>query len=397
MRIGIVSIGAPAGGQNAAVRTVVRFALARGHVPVGIFNGLTGLIQDNVEELGWLRVDTWATRGGSELGTNRVIPSRLPGGMKAFADALSTHKLDCLFITGGYEAIHTLMEISQSRQNAETKDLDSLHIPMVVLPATISNNVPGTEFSIGSDTSLNAIMDACDAIKQSATASRNRVFVVEVQGGRCGYSAVMAGLAVGATVVYTPENGINLETLAEDVEFLRRRYGADKPGGSEGRLVIRNEKASAVYTTEVITNILREEGRLAADEKKAIDGEILFDSRSAILGHLQQGGTPSPLDRTRATRFAVKCVECLEKAAAKDPPTSTASVITIKGGTLSFTDIGQIREQSDHKNRTGKNVWWDRHAWVARTIMGRGKTGFGIAFEDTVRRVSLVGGNSCDV
>ncbi|KAG2137050.1 phosphofructokinase domain-containing protein [Suillus clintonianus] len=114
-----------------------------------------------------------------------------------------------------------------------------------------------TEFSLGSDTSLNALVDACDSIKQSASASRNRVFVAETQGGQCGYLATMGVMAnmglmgvptqTGASIVYTPEQGMNLDTLRQDVKFLKICYGLDAKGKSEGRMVIRNECASTVY------------------------------------------------------------------------------------------------------------------------------------------------------
>jgi 6-phosphofructokinase 1 len=109
--------------------------------------------------------------------------------------------------------------------------------------------VPLSDFSLGSDTSLNALVEACDAIKQSAAASRNRVFVVETQGGQSGYIATLGALAVGAVLVYTPEDGISLKLLQEDVEFMRRRYELDPKGRSEGRLVIRY-----VYIVQWIEN-----------------------------------------------------------------------------------------------------------------------------------------------
>jgi 6-phosphofructokinase 1 len=99
--------------------------------------------------------------------------------------------------------------------------------------------VPITEWSLGSDTSLDVLVQACDMIKQSASASRNRVFVIETQGGSCGYLAVVGGVAAGAAVVYTPEEGIRLGQLARDVDFLRKRYMANKKGRSEGRIIIR--------------------------------------------------------------------------------------------------------------------------------------------------------------
>lgn len=184
------SVGAPAGGMNAATRTVVRFCVNAGHTPLAIHNGFKGLLDDHVAPLSWLEVDNWMTRGGSELGTNRSLPNEDLG---AVASRLQEHKIDGLLLIGGFEAFNSLLILDKGR------DLyPSLNIPMVHLPATISNNVPLTEFSLGSDTSLNALLDACDVIKQSASASRNRVFVVETQGGLCGYIATMGALAVSS-------------------------------------------------------------------------------------------------------------------------------------------------------------------------------------------------------
>lgn len=181
-------MGAPAGGMNAATRAAVRYCLRRGHKPLAVHNGFRGLLDNNIDELSWLRVDNWMTRGGSELGTNRALPDIDLGSVAArFQD----HRFDALFLIGGFEAFRALQILASSRSL-----YPALQIPMVHLPATISNNVPLTEFSLGSDTSLNALVDACDAIKQSASASRNRVFVVETQGGKCGYIATMGALAV---------------------------------------------------------------------------------------------------------------------------------------------------------------------------------------------------------
>lgn len=214
--------------------------------------------------------------------------------------------------------------------------------------------MPLNEFSLGSDTSLNTLVDACDAVKQSASASRNRVFVVETQGGKCGYIAVMGALASGAVLVYTPEVGINLQQLGSDVAWLRKRFQIDVKGKSEGRLVIRNEKSSDVYTTDVITKILKEEGN------------SLFDSRSAALGHTLQGGTPSPLDRCRATRLAMRCCQFLEEQGQKHRTAGgkgswsneTAVIITIQGGSVELTPATKVAEAADMKNRRGKTAWW---------------------------------------
>lgn len=217
--------------MNAATRQAVRYCHARGHTPYAIYNGFEGLLEGNVSELSWLRVDNWTTRGGSELGTNRTLPDCDLG---AVAAAIQFHKFDGLLLIGGFEAFNSVLIMEKARSS-----YPSFQIPMIHLPATLSNNVPATDFSLGSDTSLNALVDACDAIKQSASASRNRVFVVETQGGMSGYIATLGALAVGAVLVYTPETGINLSLLQNDVEFLRKRYSLDVKGKSEGRLVIK--------------------------------------------------------------------------------------------------------------------------------------------------------------
>ncbi|KAK2463408.1 hypothetical protein APHAL10511_004494 [Amanita phalloides] len=343
MRIGIMHVGAPSGGMNAATRAAVRYCLRQGHTPIAIHNGFRGLLDDHVNAMTWLGVDRWAVRGGSELGTNRVLPSADLG---MVATKFQEYNLHGLMMIGGFEAFSALSILEEAR-----KHYPAFHIPLVHLPATLSNNVPMTDYSLGSDTSLNALTDACDAIKQSASASRNRVFVVETQGGKCGYIAALGALATGASLVYTPEEGISLDRLREDVQFLKRRYQMDVKGRSEGRLVIRNERASEVYTTEVLTKMLLEEG-----------GKV-FDARSAALGHTLQGGIPSPMDRVRAVRLSLKCMAFLEEHhehLGKNRPVSgeSAAVITIQGSAVKWVPVREMVEHADMKNRRGKEPWW---------------------------------------
>ncbi|KDQ15963.1 hypothetical protein BOTBODRAFT_31417 [Botryobasidium botryosum FD-172 SS1] len=347
LRVAIIHMGAPAGGMNAATRAAVRFCVARGHTPLAIQNGFKGLLDDNVHELSWLRVDTWMARGGSELGTNRTLPDIDLG---AIAARFQQHAFDALFLIGGFEAFSSLLILEKGRAN-----YPAFQIPMVHLPATISNNVPLTDFSLGSDTSLNALVDACDAIRQSASASRNRVFVVETQGGQCGYIATMGALATGAVLVYTPEVGIDLDMLRKDVQYLKLRYHLDPKGQSQGRLVVRNEVASSVYTTDMITRMLKEEGG------------SLFDSRSASLGHTLQGGVPSPIDRARAVRLSLKCMAFIEASSTKLRAMSSkeraqhqasAAVITIQGSSIQLTPVQEMVQHADMKHRRGINTWW---------------------------------------
>lgn len=187
-------MGAPAGGMNAATRAAVRYCIRQGHKPLAISNGFKGLLEDNVYELSWLGVDNWTVRGGSELGTNRTLPDTDLGEV---ASKFQEHQLQALIVIGGFESFHSVLILHEGR-----KYYPAFHIPMVHIPATISNNVPMTELSLGSDTSLNALVAACDSIKQSASASRNRVFVVETQGGMCGYIATMGALAVSFELIF---------------------------------------------------------------------------------------------------------------------------------------------------------------------------------------------------
>ncbi|KAJ3227672.1 6-phosphofructokinase, alpha subunit [Clydaea vesicula] len=192
LRIGFINIGAPAGGMNAAIRVAARLCLNRGNLPIGIRNGFSGLIKDEVAPLSWDEVSGTQVMGGTILGTNRDHPKPLDNnmvltGVSDFVDIgliafqLQKHKIDALLIIGGFEAFTSTLTLCRGR-----KAYPAFCIPIVTLPATVSNNVPGTDYSIGSDTALNAIVDSCDRIKLSANASRNRVFVVEVQGGNCG-------------------------------------------------------------------------------------------------------------------------------------------------------------------------------------------------------------------
>ncbi|KAF5367424.1 hypothetical protein D9758_003678 [Tetrapyrgos nigripes] len=360
MRVAIMHMGAPAGGMNAATRTATRWCIRNGHTPLAIHNGFRGLLDDYIHELSWLGVDSWMSRGGSELGTNRALPSIDLG---AIASKFQHHNFDALLMIGGFEAFSALLILEEGR-----KHYPAFHVPMVHLPATISNNVPMTEHSLGSDTSLNALVDACDAIKQSASASRNRVFVVETQGGKCGYIASMGALATGASLVYTPETGMDLDTLRRDVRYLKTRYTLDERGKSEGRLVIRNEQASQVYTTEVITKMLKEEGG------------SLFDSRSASLGHTLQGGVPSPMDRARAARLTLKCMTFIERhhellqqqpRKSRHASPDSAAVITIQSSSVQWVPVQEMVQHADMINRRGKTRWWDGIKDLAEALAGR--------------------------
>ena len=185
---------------------------------------------------------------------------------------------------------------------------------------TITNDVPGTELSIGSDTALNSIVSDVDKIRQAAVATR-RVAVVEVMGRHAGYLALLSGIASGAERIYMPEDGITIDDLTADIHSMAEGFRSGKRFG----LIIRSEGADAVYNTWFITSLFEKEG-----------GE-LFDARQAVLGHVQEGGDPSPFDRIHATSLTARCIEFLSEQLESGGRAS--AMIGFQSGRVQFTDL----------------------------------------------------------
>ncbi len=331
-RIGLLNAGAPAPGMNTAARAVVRLGLDQGHIMLGIKNGFEGLSKGQVEEMSWMSVSGWASLGGSMLGTSRVVPQG--SDLYAIARVIEDQKIQALLVIGGwngYEAVHTMLT---ARPN-----FPAFNIPMICLPASINNNLPGSEFSIGADTALNSIVEAVDKIKQSAVATR-RCFVVEVMGHWSGYLALMGGIATGAERVYIPEEGVTLRDMQVDVENLNRGFESGKRLG----LILRAEYANKIYSTPFMCALFEEEGR------------DIFDVRPAILGHLQQGGDPSPFDRIQATRISRLCLEYLIEQCNRDE--ANCAFIGLQKGQFNFHDMRDFERMIDPKHERPREQWW---------------------------------------
>ncbi|KNG91547.1 6-phosphofructokinase [Aspergillus nomiae NRRL 13137] len=375
MRIAIIHVGAPAGGMNQATRAAVAYCQTRGHTALAVHNGFPGLCRhhadsplSSVRQVSWEEQDTWVNEGGSDIGTNRSLPSE---DFETTAMCFEKFKFDGLFVVGGFEAFTAVSQLRQARDK-----YPAFKIPMVVLPATISNNVPGTEYSLGSDTCLNTLIEFCDAIRQSASSSRRRVFVVETQGGKSGYIATSAGLAVGASAVYIPEEGIDIKMLARDIDFLRNNFAHDKGANRAGKIILRNETASSTYTTQVIADMIKEEAK----------GR--FESRAAVPGHFQQGGKPSPMDRIRALRMAIRCMQHIEGFSGKSAEEIaadelSATVIGVKGSQVLFSPMGGANgleaTETDWARRRPKHEFWLElqdtvNILAGRTSFGEGKS-----------------------
>ncbi|XP_067287114.1 phosphofructokinase, liver b [Pseudorasbora parva] len=338
----ILNVGAPAAGMNAAVRSAVRVGLAQGHRVYTIHDGFEGLAKGALTEMHWHDVAGWTGQGGSLLGTKRTLPNSC---MESIVANIGKFSIQSLLVIGGFEAYEGVLQLVEARGR-----YDELCIPMCVIPATISNNVPGTDFSLGADTAVNAAMESCDKIKQSASGTKRRVFIVETMGGYCGYLATTTGIAVGADAVYIFEELFNIHELETNVEHLREKMKNDIQRG----LVLRNEKCNTNYTTEFIHNLYSAEGK------------GVFDCRVNVLGHLQQGGVPTPFDRNFGTKLGVKSVLWLtEKMAdtyrqgrvfANAP--DTACVIGMKKKVMSFSPVTELKTHTDFQHRMPREQWW---------------------------------------
>ena len=312
-RLAVLHGGGPAPGMNTAVRSAVRLGLDRGYSVLAVRNGFLGLRNGDIQDMDWMSVSGWVSEGGADIGTNRYVPDE--PAIAQIAKQVAEHRIDGLLMAGGwcgYQAAHLL--------HTHRRKYASLDIPIVCMPMTINNDLPGTELTIGSDTALNSIVTDVDKIRQSAVASR-RVFVVEVMGHDCGYLALMSGLATGAELIYLPEQDITLNDLVVDVHDLSERFRSGKRLG----LAIRSENADPVYTTGFMTSVFEKEG-----------GD-LFDARPAILGHVQEGGDPSPFDRVQATGLTAHCIQYL--AEQLESGGQASAMIGFQSGRLQFTDL----------------------------------------------------------
>lgn len=376
LNIGIVHVGASSSALNAATRAAALYCLSKGHKLFAIQNGFSGLIHTgNVKELTWMDVDGWHNRGGSEIGTNRSLPSENLGNVAFY---MQRHQFNGLLIVGGFEAFTALHELEEHKHQYPI-----FNIPKVVIPATVSNNVPGTEYSLGSDTCLNQLVNYCDAVKQSASATRRRVFVVEVQGGNTGYVACYAGLVTGAMAVYTPELRITLKSIREDIDLLFEVFKNDRGEDKNGKILIRNEHASPVYSTQLLADIFRE------------DAKARFETRTAVPGHVQQGYTPSSMDRVYAVRFAVQSIKYIERWSKRvfasvhhtslhhsvnnikmidlmNKEEQASVVIGVQGALLKFSDINDLYDRdTDVSLRKGRTVHWSKLTEVGDMLSGR--------------------------
>nr|XP_046226521.1 ATP-dependent 6-phosphofructokinase, platelet type isoform X9 [Scatophagus argus] len=340
--VAVLNVGAPAAGMNAAVRSAVRVGISEGHKMFAVSDGFEGFYKGQIKEIKWGDVGGWTGQGGSLLGTKRTLPAKHT---EKIAEQMRKHNINALLIVGGFEAFESLLQLYEARATYE-----EFCIPMCMLPATISNNVPGTDLSIGADTALNAIVETCDRIKQSASGTKRRVFIIETMGGYCGYLASVGGLAAGADAAYIFEEPFDIRDLQANVEHLTEKMKTSIQRG----LVLRNENCNENYTTDFIYQLYSEEGK------------GVFDSRKNVLGHMQQGGAPSPFDRNFGTKISAKAMQWVTKKLVETfrqgrvfaNSEDTCCLLGMRRRALVFQPVVQLKDETDFVHRIPKEQWW---------------------------------------
>ncbi|MGB3635315.1 MAG: 6-phosphofructokinase [Rubrobacteraceae bacterium] len=276
MKIAVLTSGGDAPGMNGAIRAVSRAAFARGWEVLGVESGYQGLLEEKFHPLDNRNVGGILHRGGTVLGTARSPEFMTLEGQKLGARMLAGVGVEGLVVIGGDGSL------------AGGIKLEEFGIAVVGVPATIDNDVWGTDMAVGVDTALNTTLEAIDRIKDTAS-SHQRAHVLEVMGRRCGYLALMAAIAGGAEAALVPEFDPQPENL---LSSLKESYARGKP-----HFIVVAAEGAALTAKDLHEYI------------NSIPGS--FDSRLTVLGHVQRGGAPTAFDRILSGRLGEAAVEAL--------------------------------------------------------------------------------------
>jgi 6-phosphofructokinase 1 len=275
MRVAILTSGGDAPGMNAAVRAVARTAFFLGWEVTRVEAGYKGLLEGQIGPMDRRRLGGIVQRGGTMLGTQRSKEFQTSEGQERAIRRLQEAQIDALIVIGGEGSLTGALKLSE------------LGMKVVGIPATIDNDVWGTEIAIGVDTALNTTLETIDRIRDTAS-SHNRAHIVEVMGRHCGYLALMSAIAGGAEAVLLPEFEPNPEDL---LEFIRKAYEQGK-----SHFVVVAAEGSTLS---------------AAEFHEYVNSTQTYESRLTVIGHAQRGGIPTAFDRILGSRMGTAAVETL--------------------------------------------------------------------------------------
>ena len=273
--IGIVTSGGDAPGMNAAIRAVTRVAHSKGLQVIGFERGWDGLLTNTFRRLTPRSVGGIIQLGGTILHTLRCAAFEEPGGVERAAETLRINNLEGLVVIGGEGSFRGALELSK-KNNAL----------MIGIPATIDNDVYGTDETIGFDTAVNTAVGAIDKIRDTAI-SHERIFIVEVMGRKRGFLALEVGICVGAEVILIPENPLKLEEIVKLMEDNSRK----------------GKRAGIIVAAEGVGDT----SKLTLEMARQTESEV----RLSILGYAQRGGSPTARSRFLASLFAEKAVDLI--------------------------------------------------------------------------------------
>ncbi|NLH26903.1 MAG: 6-phosphofructokinase [Syntrophomonadaceae bacterium] len=308
--IGVLTSGGDAPGMNAAIRAVVRKSIFHGLQVAGIKRGYLGLLKKEFVNYSLGSVADIIHRGGTILHTARCEEFKTEEGQRTAVKNLQEEGIDALVVIGGEGSMRGAFALSK------------YGVPVVGIPATIDNDLVGTEFSIGFDTAVNNVVDAINKIRDTAT-SHERVFIIEVMGRKTGQIALYAGLAGGAESILLPEIDLDMNEVIFKLE-----RGINR-GKLHSIIIVAEGAASAI---EVGDEIRKRTG---------------LETRITILGHLQRGGTPTALDRMLASRMGAKAVELLLQGANR-------KMVGIAAGELLALDLEDVLSREKVLDRS---IW----------------------------------------
>ena len=299
MRIGILTSGGDAPGMNAAIRAATLVALTHGHEPIGVRRGYRGLVAGDLEPLTMADVFEALRRGGTLLQSARCPDFHEPDVRQIARDVLTDHGVDGLIVIGGNGSLTGALHLS------DPDEAPGWPVRVAGIPASIDNDIALTSMSIGVDTAMNTIVEACDKIADTASA-HDRVFLIEVMGRDCGYLAMTSAVAAGADMVLFPEAGRDeselVDAVVDAVRAVRDRGGVQRVMAvkAEG-IELSNDELKA-----------RVDQKLAAAPNSEADGEPLeIETRVTVLGHVVRGGRPSAFDRLLGSRLGHVAVRSL--------------------------------------------------------------------------------------
>ncbi|MCL4154856.1 UNVERIFIED_CONTAM: hypothetical protein GTU68_065528 [Idotea baltica] len=276
--IAVFTSGGDAPGMNAAIRAVVRSAIFYGKAIYGIQQGYYGMINNTINEMNARSVSSIINRGGTILKSARSEEFKTDSGMAKAFHNIKQKNIDAIVAIGGDGTFRGADAFSKKYE-----------IPIVGIPGTIDNDLAGTDFTLGFDTSTNTAMRLIDTIRDTAT-SHNRLFFIEVMGRDTGYIAVRSALASGAEAALIPEKTSDIKELCESL-----MDGAKRKKSSSIVVVAEGDEAGGAFA-------IAEKVRTQFPD---------YEIKVTVLGHLQRGGSPTCFDRELGSRLGVAAIEGL--------------------------------------------------------------------------------------